>query len=378
MKKTIKFLILFLALFIVFSSVSFATSVNNNVLEDISDIDYIADDIELTGTTIENADNDVFAANNEVLIKGSTNGNAFVLGQYVDITGRIDGDLFVLANSLTISTGAEITGNVFALAQEITIDGKANTVYALSNTFNLKENSVITRNLNLSCTTASFEGRIGKDVYLSANEFTFADNARNIVGQNFYYSAEQEMVIPEGAVNGTVNFTLTETTDTTPTVSDYLLAFFMVFLYAACVILLTTRLAPNFAKKSTASMTKKPFKVALVGILAFILIPIAVLLLMLSVSIFTYISLAVLAVYILMLSVSISILGMAIANYVTAKLKKESNTMFIILSLAAVAILWLLQHIPAIGGYVSIFTVVYGFGLFVYSLFSKKILEQTN
>ena len=54
------------------------------------------------------------------------------------------------------------------------------------------------------------------------------------------------------------------------------------------------------------------------------------------------------------------------------ELKNKTKGKFILLSIASVAVLWLLQQIPYIGGYVSIFTVVFGLGIFVFSLFVKK------
>ena len=63
---------------------------------------------------------------------------------------------------------------------------------------------------------------------------------------------------------------------------------------------------------------------------------------------------------------------MAIGNYFANKLKNKTKGKFILLSIASVAVLWLLQQIPYIGGYVSIFTVVFGLGIFVFSLFVKK------
>ena len=69
---------------------------------------------------------------------------------------------------------------------------------------------------------------------------------------------------------------------------------------------------------------------------------------------------------------------MAIGNYFANKLKNITKTKFILLSIASVAVLWLLQQVPFVGGYISIFTVVFGLGIFVYSLFTKKALEEVK
>ena len=73
-----------------------------------------------------------------------------------------------------------------------------------------------------------------------------------------------------------------------------------------------------------------------------------------------------------------TILGKDLNNELISVLKNKTKGKFILLSIASVAVLWLLQQIPYIGGYVSIFTVVFGLGIFVYSLFTKKALEEVK
>lgn len=365
MKKTIKFLTLCLTFLLAFYSVCFATSTDD-----------IASDSEATGTVIENTNNDVFAGNDEVSVDGYVNGNAFVFGKQVTVSGYINGDLFVMANTLSIEGTAQIVGNIFALAQDMTISGRVNDVYAFSQNFTLSSEGVIARNLNLSCNTATFEGKIGRNVNLAADSFSFTENALNVVGKDFNYSSQQEATIPEGAVIGEINFSQTAVEETESSLSDYVFVFFMVVLYSAIVIILATRVAPNFAEKATYSLCKKPFKSALVGILTFIIIPfVSILLLLLFSGVFVYATFALIAVYLLVISITISILGMAVGNYFANKLKAKTNAKFILLSVASVAVLWLLQQVPIIGGYISIFTIVFGLGIFVYSLFSKKALE---
>lgn len=168
-----------------------------------------------------------------------------------------------------------------------------------------------------------------------------------------------------------------EQPSTAKIISNYVTNFFIVVLYATLVIILATFVTPNFAKKATYSMTKKPFISALIGIGAIIFVPIASLILALT-GIFVYASCALIVVYLLVLSITIAILGMAIGNYFANKLKNITKTKFILLSIASVAILWLLQQVPFVGGYISIFTVVFGLGIFVYSLFTKKALEEVK
>ena len=380
MKKTFKILALCFALLVVFSSVCFATDVVTTSQEGAMPI---AETSQSSGenetTTIPNTNSAVYEGNTNVLLNGYVNGNSFLMGQQVTISGYVKGDLFVMANSLVIESGAEVTGTVFALAKEMKISGKVNDVYALSQEFTLAENGFVARDLNLSVSTATFQGKVGRDVNLSANTLSFDEGAKNLIGGNLNYSTPNEVTIPEDVVIGKVNFEkmTVEQPSTAKIISNYVTNFFIVVLYATLVIILATFVTPNFAKKATYSMTKKPFISALIGIGAIIFVPIASLILALT-GIFVYASCALIVVYLLVLSITIAILGMAIGNYFANKLKNITKTKFILLSIASVAVLWLLQQVPFVGGYISIFTVVFGLGIFVYSLFTKNALEEVK
>lgn len=377
MKKTFKILALCFALLVVFSSVCFATDIVTTNQEGIMPIAESSEKSETT--TIPNTNAAVYEGNTNVLLNGYVNGNSFLMGQQVTISGYVKGDLFVMANSLVVESGAEVTGTVFALANEMKISGKVNDVYALSQEFTLVESGFVARDLNLSASTATFQGKVGRDVNLSVNTLSFAEGSKNLIGGDLNYSAPNEVTIPEDTVIGEVNFEQmkVEQPSTAKIISNYVTNFFIVVLYATLVIILATFVTPNFAKKATYSMTKKPFISALIGIGAIIFVPIASIILLFTI-IFAYAGLSLLVAYILVLSITIAILGMAIGNYFADKLKNRTKAKFILLSIASVAVLWLLQQIPFVGGYISIFTVVFGLGIFVYSLFTKKALEEVK
>lgn len=380
MKKTFKILALCFALLVVFSSVCFATDVVTTSLDSAMPISETSQDSAKTDTTtIPNTNSSVYEGNTNVLLNGYINGNSFLVGQQVTISGYVKGDLFVMANSLVIESGAEVTGTVFALAREMKVLGKVSDVYALSQEFTLAENGFVARDLNLSASTVIFQGKVGRDVNLSASTLSFDEGAKNLIGGDLNYSSQNEITIPEGVVLGKVNFekVTIEQPSTAKIISNYITNFIIVVLYAAIVIILATFITPNFAKKVTYSMTKKPFISALIGIGAIVFIPIVSVILLLT-GILVYAGLSLLIAYILVLSITIAILGMAIGNYFADKLKNKTKTKFILLSIASVTVLWLLQQVPFIGGYISIFTVVFGLGIFVYSLFTKKALEEVK
>ena len=388
MKKTFKILALCFTLLVIFCSVCFATDVVATSQEDVmliseEDVMLISETSQSSEegdtTTIPNTNSSIYEGNTNVLLNGYVNGNSFLVGQKITISGYVKGDLFVMANSLVIESGAEVTGTVFALANEMKISGKVSDVYALSQEFTLVESGFIARDLNLSANTVTFQGKVGRDVNLSTNTLSFDENVKNLIGGDLNYSTPNEVTIPENVVIGKINFEkmTVEQPSTAKIISNYVTNFFIVVLYATLVIILATLVTPNFAKKATYSMTKKPLISVSIGIGAIIFAPIISIILLFTV-IFTYVGLSLLIAYILILSITIAILGMAIGNYFADKLKNRTKTKFILLSIASVTILWLLQQLPSVGGYISIFTVVFGLGIFVYSLFTKKALEQVK
>ncbi len=376
MKKTLKIMALGFILLILFSTICMATDVTSIEAETNTNN---SQDSNLNLAEIQNTNNDIFVGNDEISLVGYVNGNAFVAGKKATISGYVNGDLFVMANSLIIENGAQINGNVFALSQEMTISGKVNDVFAIAQTFTLADTGLIIRNLNLSCNNATLNGTIGRDVNLYVETLTFNETAKKIIGQNLNYSSNNEAVIPDGAVVGEINFSqvAAEEKTTSQIILNYVTTFINVILYAIIVIILSAFITPNFATKATYTMSKKPFVTAAIGIGSLVIVPVLSMFLLVT-GFLTYVGIALLAIYVLILSITISILGMAIGNYFVNKLKNKTKTKFILLSVVSVAILWLLQKVPYVGGYISIFTVVFGLGIFVYSLFAKKALEESK
>ncbi len=368
MLKTRKVICLFSILFLLLSSVCMATNAEPATQEkdDVLDLPFISTDLYL-------------ASNNDTVIDKPVDGNVFLYGQNVTIKSDILGDLFVLANNLTIENTATISGNVFAYASNLTVDGKVTDIYALSQNFTLNETANIYRDLKLYTDNCTINGFVEKDAYIAANTINFKDNTEGLVKGNFNYTSGTEANIPENAIAGKTNFTQlkNEQLSVNEIIRNYIISFVNVFVYAVVVILLIVKLAPKAADKLTYCLSKRPFITAGVGILGVILIPIIAILALLT-GLLLYLGIALLATYVLMLSITISILGIAVGNYFASKFKNKTKAKTILLSFASVTVIWLLQLVPYIGTYVSTFTIVFGLGLILFALFSKKATDNTE
>lgn len=319
---------------------------------------------------------DLYLSNQNVVLEDDVEGNVFVYGQTVTIKGQILGDLFVAANDLIIDENANVSGNLFAFANNISIVGNVNNVYAFSQSFVMEDNATIARDLRLYSKDFHLKGTIQRDAHIASDKIVLEPSKRGLILGDLHYTSSEELQIEEGAVLGKTEFTPidNEQLTTGAIISNYIAKFIRVLVYSLVVILLAVFVAPNFANKATYCMEKKPFITAGVGILAFVLVPVISVLFMIT-GFLSYVGMALLVLYILMISITIAVLGMAVGNYLVSKLKTKTKGKMIGLSIISVAVIWLLQIIPVIGSWISIFTYVFGFGILLCSIFRKKQID---
>lgn len=371
MKKAIKISLLFLIIFLMCSSVCLAN--------DVAPISTEGTNAEVTSEAaptnqVAITNKDVYLISEEDIVMSElVNGNTFIIGNNVTITGQVAGDLYVIAQNLTIDSSAVIYNNVFALAGQMIIKGEVNDVYSIAESFTLDASAYIGRDLKLLSERVNLNGTIMKDAYISSENINFgSENTSSRISGNLYYSSSKEASIPENVVKGEVKFNKIEeeVESIEEIISEYVMTFLNVVLLAAAVIILSTFVAPNFANKATYCMAKRPFATVGIGIFSFVAIPLLCIILLFT-GVLTYLSFALVTLYALVLSITISILGIAIGNYLANKLNQKTKAKTILLSLVSVVCLKLLQLVPYIGGFVSMFVLVFGIGILVFSLFVK-------
>ena len=64
---------------------------------------------------------DVFLSGDEVVMDGIVEGMLIATGRTITINGTVDGDALLLGESVVINSGAEIRGNVFVGAGQVTV-----------------------------------------------------------------------------------------------------------------------------------------------------------------------------------------------------------------------------------------------------------------
>lgn len=371
----------FLVLLILLSTISFAESKiepreTNNSAVPTSDDDDILASFE---TNYELAYSDLYFFDNNVEVSQIVDGNVFAYGQTVNVTGIIHGDLFVMANNLTISEDSIVRGNVFAMANNINISGIVSDVYSMSGTFSLEETGIVSRNIYVMSNSTSLAGQISRDAYINTKELSFIQGSKEIIKGNLNYSSNTEVALEEGVVSGNVNFTKIEenTRSIGDIVWDVVSSLISALIFSLIIVLLFIWFAPNFKDRAYEIVSKKSLKALGIGLLLFFGGILASLILLL----FTYgfgsaVGVFLIALIILAYVVSNTIFSISIGELITKKINSEKTSIFVLFTLLIVLAINLIGYIPYIGSPVKFITSMIGLGIICISAYKRKDLTS--
>lgn len=382
LKSKCKLLLLLVVIITLISSLSFATIEPRTSSED--DIMPISEEPE-TDEIAENTENedvnwvnnDLYIAKGNVVVDQIVNGNSFVFADEVIVTGEIGGDLFVCANKLTID-GGYIYNSLFAVANEITIKGIVYDVYAIANKFTLDSDGFVYRDLKVSANTLNLNGKVGRDVYVTASNYNFAKDNGSLIGGKLEYYSNSEISIPDGVVLGEVKFNRESIVEenVVEKVFDYIFDAINLLVYTFVVLLLAIWLAPKFVNRVTNMDTKKAFVSFGIGILA----PMAAIIVLFMLLISTVAS--TLSVAGILVFIAICMSGTAFASIYFGSLfiklvKWNGKVKFVLATLITALIIWAISQIPYIGGIFGFLVSLFGIGtLLVNTVYRKETQKE--
>ena len=323
-------------------------------------------------TDYEFVDSDLYLFDVNLDISQVVDGNVFAYGQTVNVSGEINGDLFVFASNLTIEESAIIHGNVFALASDMTVSGIAADVYAMADNFSLSGKSIIARNLYLSSNNISLEGQVSRDAYIAANTLKIAENDEPVIEGNLTYSSTSEAQINEASVGGEIKYNAVQVDNSArvwSVVSNLISALVLSFI----VIMILLWIAPKFKDNICEIIAKKSFLSFGIGLLVFFATIIAAIILLL----FTYgfgASTAVVAIAFLILGyvLSSTVFSMALGKLLANKFGFNKNVAYVLLSLLIVLIVNLIRYIPYVGGPIGFIIAMVGLGIICVNAYKRE------
>ena len=392
-KKIIKSFILFTIL-ILLCTFSFATDEtallasqpSDNIVATIGTND-VAENTATEGTaTSENISyGDIYKFEDKITINGTIDGNLFLFGKDVTIEdgALIGGDIFVCAGNLNIGK-AVVYGNIFAWAKNITLNVETYDLYATCENLDIGYYSLFHRDVKAVCNSAKINGVILKNINLSCNNIEIQKDC--LIYENLNYNSKTEIAeIPEGTVQGSVNFKASSTigtfilsyaigllsilaSSTTGTfILSYAIGLLSILAYSLLVWFLMKKVTPKFINKASNLKISQVFIALGIGVATLIVVPLVSLLLL-----FTYvgvtIAFALLAIYFLVISISLINFVIAISGLVKSKLQKGKDIIYILLGTILV---YVLTNIPYVGWIFCLLTALIGLGIFTISFFIK-------
>ena len=367
-KFTVKLFLCLVALLTVCSTFVFATDTTETNANEIL-------------ATYETNDSFVFSNmyvfENESEISQVVDGNVFAFGGTISITGEIYGDLFVMANSLTVSEDAIIHGNIFVCANEVSFSGITSDIYGMATNFTLEAPGIVARDVYITSSSVNLNGQIGRDAFLSTESLAFASDAEEVIVQgNLSYTAESEFSIPENVVTGEVTYTpvQVEPAYIAWTIISSLLT---TAIFALAVIALILWIVPNFKNRASTIIAKKSWLSFGLGLLVFFgIILVAFLLLLFTYGYGASIAVALIGFLVLIYAIANTVFGMAVGNLIANKFNWNKTWIFILLSVLVVVLIDLISYIPYIGGPISFITSVLGIGIIGINAYKRKDLVQ--
>lgn len=378
LKSKCKFLLLLVIIISLVSTLSFATveprtSDETDVMP-ISETDeniIVEDSTDITEEP-EWINSDLYIAKDKVELNQVVDGNVFVVANEVVVNGEIGGNLFVCANKLTIE-GGYVYSSLYAVANEITINGIIYDVYSVSNNFTLGADGFVYRDLRASANTLNINGKVRRDAYLSGVTYNF--NAENgaLIGGNLEYSSQSELNIPEGIVTGEVKYNAATIKEepVAEKVFSYIFDAIGILIYTFVVILLALWLAPKFVNRVTSMSTKKACVCLGIGIVAPIVIIIALFILLISTICFN-VALATTLLFIVVCMSGTAFASIYFGSLFTKLVKWDGKVKFVLATLIAALIIWLISKIPYIGGFFGFLISLFGIGILLVNIVYRK------
>lgn len=137
----------------------------------------------LEGNFVPN-DGDMFLAEESIEINQRVYGDLYLFGKNVEINSEdIDGNIFVIGEKIKIS--GQISSYIIALGDSIEISGTASGIYAISNSFTLTEGSQVIRDLKIISDEINIDGIVNRNVSVISENINMGINSA-IYGKLLY------------------------------------------------------------------------------------------------------------------------------------------------------------------------------------------------
>ncbi len=339
--------------------------------------------------------------------KTKINGNVFVIADTftLEAGSEINGNLYVVAKKVDIQQDSYIKGNVYVTAEDVSFNGQvASSVYVGATNFKMNYFAYISSDLHLSSDESNLSGIVYRNVFITSSKLNTVKGFRaygdfnveyakevnltgevkgnatinaetlNIktdetspceIGGNLKYGTKKDCQIPEGVVKGEVSSVEYVNRDPNKIkVYNAIIALFTLLFYVIVVIFIATKLTPGIFERFS-QLTVKNCSIALgVGFLSFFVVAIAFILLLVT-SVGVYVAFALGLGYLFIIAVAFPFLVYKIAELFNLKWNVYLKVLLV------TTVLYIIGLIPYVGPFVTLVVFITSIGYLLISLFKK-------
>ena len=316
----------------------------------------------------------------DVVIDYVVDGNLFVVANSVTINSQVGGDAFICANKVNIDSKGYIFSNLFACCNELNISG---VIYDL---YNFSQSTTITgyvyRDIHSATNTLNLDGTIGRNAYVSAENINFAKSENNedesvstsntMIYGDLHFDSPNNIDIPDQAVIGNVVHS-----NSSPSVLNYIWDLGTFIATVLIIWLLMLWLAPKFLAKTDYLVSKKFLPSLGLGILATICV-IACGIILLVIGLTAEVALLGFGLLMLLLGIGLPVFTVALSKFICKKLKNEKIIVTLGVLILTSIVIWLTTLIPFAGGIINLVLKLIGLGIIVIYVLQSRKKDTTN
>jgi cytoskeletal protein CcmA (bactofilin family) len=312
------------------------------------------DDPSTIGAT-ERVTGPQFLSGSDVEVAGSVGGDVYAAGQNVTVSGRVTGDVIAAAQTVTVT--GEVDGDVRLAAQTVVISGTIRRSASIAaSTVSIVQSGSVGKDLVAAANTVSVAGDLSRDARLSVDRLTVAGT----IGGDVVYVSDHTAQIPANHVDGSVQHVRPNPTTDRPTAGEAFASWLVSLLYALIALSLITLAAglllPRQLTRVTDRLRAAPWKVVLVGSVAAVVAPPALLLLLVTV---IGAPLALAGSLVLLV---LTLAAFPYGAFMIGRLVLRDRRGPVVTALLGGAVLVVALHIPVLGVLVTVVTIVLGLG----------------
>jgi len=326
----------------------------------------------------EPVEGDALLAGGHVATASEVRGDLVAAGGEVSVGGAIGDDLYAAGGSVQFD--AVVNGNARVAGGDISVGPATIVAGGLSLTGGQVEfEGVAQEYLRASGGSVHLDGEVVGDAEVRAKELLIGPNAR--IGGRLVYHGPSEPTVSEGAViSGGLEYHAEDTgryfRGVQPAVRDAatslgtFLWFVGVFVAGALFVLLL----PGFTSESAATIGRKPLPSLGLGLAILLCVPFVALVLLITI-IGIPVALLLMSLYLLVLFLGWITAALFVAQRGLAALRPGrpvTRGWQLLALLLGLVVLWLLQQIPLVGGWIGFVALLAGIGALTWRAFNGR------